>query len=156
MDRWQWQGGQGLRVASGRPTPCYVLAPAATLSAPSWGLHSRFGKVIPFIDTPPSPPSIPFSLLPVSPLSPLPPFVDTQPGGDELTQRVQTSLGVLSPPLSLCIFFFVAVANYVCSFLGNSTTSSHGGWTSAKLPCVTVQFINEDHIQIYVQHCQNK
>lgn len=52
--------------------------------------------------------------------------------------------------------FFLWQSNYVCSFLGNSTTSSHSGWTSAKLLCVTVQFINEDHIQIYVRHCQNK
>lgn len=34
--------------------PHCVLAPAATLSAPRWGLHSGFGKVIPSADTPPS------------------------------------------------------------------------------------------------------
>lgn len=48
---------------------------------------------------------IPFSLLlPAShftPLAPLPPVVDTQLGGDELTQGVKTGLGVLSPPLLL-------------------------------------------------------
>lgn len=35
------RGGRGLSVASGSPTPCYVLAPAAALSAPRRGLRSR-------------------------------------------------------------------------------------------------------------------
>lgn len=98
MERWQWQGGQGLRVASGRPTPCYVLAPAkCTELRPS----QEIWQGDPF--RAPSP--VPFSLLHTSTPSPLPPFIDTQSGGVELRQRVQTSLGVLSPLLSLCIFF---------------------------------------------------
>lgn len=67
------------------------------------------------------PPSIscqplPFSLLPDSALSPLPPFTDAQPGGDELTRRVKTSLGALS--------FFLDVIRwrgfFLLFFLGNS------------------------------------
>lgn len=85
--------------AGGRPTPCYVLAPAAALSAPSRGLRRRvfFWQGDPLRG--PLFPSTFHPLLPVLPASPpprLPPFVDTQPGGDELTQRVQTSLGALS------------------------------------------------------------
>lgn len=156
MDRWQWQGGQGLRVASGRPTPCYVLAPAATLSAPSWGLHSRFGKVIPFIDTPPPLPHP--SPSPSFPSHPFLLFLPSLTPNQEVMSWHRECRQVWECYLHHYHFvsFFLWQSNYVCSFLGNSTTSSHGGWTSAKLPCVTVQFINENHIQIYVQHCQNK
>lgn len=91
--------------------------------------------------TTPLPPSssIHFSHLPVSPLSLLPPSVDTQPGGDELTQRVQTSLGALSPPLSLCTFFIFIMQVF------------KGYQISAKLPSVTVQFIKVQVIQVCVE-----
>lgn len=49
------RGGQGQSVASGSPAPCYVLAPAAALSALRGHLHSGFGKVIPFTHTSPIP-----------------------------------------------------------------------------------------------------
>lgn len=96
-----------LRVGSGRYAKCTELRPS-----------QRIWQGDPFTDPPPSiscqPP--PSSLLPASPLSLLPPFVDTQPGGDELTQRVKTGLGALSPPLPLLHLFFLWWSNYVCRF----------------------------------------
>lgn len=85
-----------LRVGSSRYTKCTEQSPS-----------QRIWQGDPFTH----PPSIscqplPFSLLPLSTLCPLPPFVDTKPGGDELTQRVKTSVGALSPR-SFPIFFFV-------------------------------------------------
>lgn len=56
------------------------------------------------------------SFPPHPPLSRLPPCVDTQPGGDELTQRVRTSLGALSRPLSPCIYFSGALILHAVSF----------------------------------------
>lgn len=55
-ERWtddKSRGGQSQSVASGSLAPCYVLAPAAALSAPRGRLHSGFGKVIPFTHTSP-------------------------------------------------------------------------------------------------------
>lgn len=79
-----------LRVGSGRAAKCTQKRPSQRIwqgdpfTHPSTPIHLL-------------PARSPFSLHPSSNLTSLPPFVDTQLGGDELTQRVKTSLGVLSP-----------------------------------------------------------
>lgn len=98
-----------LRVGSSRYTKCTQQRPL-----------QRIWQGDPFT----LPPSIscqplPFSLLPLAPLSPLPPFVDNKPGGDELTQRVKTSLGALSF-LNFSIFFcdgLIMYAVYLSKFI---------------------------------------
>lgn len=107
----------GQMTMAGRPGPESRLGETYTLLRVGSGCYAKCTELRPsqqiwqgdpFMECPHPPPpfqSILFFLLHASPLSALPSFVDTQPGGDELTQRVQKSLGVLSPPLSLCIYF---------------------------------------------------
>lgn len=115
-DCWMERLRDGQMTIAGRPGPECRLRETYTPHSTTCWLQPLYAKCTerrpsqriwqgdPFTHPPPSISCqpLPFSLLAsTSPLSPLPLCVDTQPGGDELTQRVKTSLGVLSPPLPL-------------------------------------------------------